>query len=69
MEEGDTDILSSPSAQPNQLEQSIAQVSGQFMSDVQAIKKYHITITPLRYDLTAYTALNFIETWMQKVAD
>ena len=69
MEEGDTDILSSPSAQPNQLEQSIAQVSGQFMSDVQAIKKNHITITPLRYDLTAYTALNFIETWMQKVAD
>ncbi|MEM9151305.1 MAG: 5'/3'-nucleotidase SurE, partial [Cyanobacteria bacterium P01_F01_bin.3] len=67
MEEGDADLLSPPNAQPNQLEQNITAVGQQFMSDVQAIKQNHITITPLQYDLTAYTTLNFIQTWLKKL--
>ena len=67
MEEGDADLLSPPNAQPNQLEQNITAVGQQFMSDVQAIKQNHITSTPLQYDLTAYTTLNFIQTWLKKL--
>ena len=67
MEEGDTDLLAPPNAQPNELEKSIAAVGQQFMSDVQAIKQNHITSPTLQYDLTAYTALDFIETWTKKL--
>ena len=45
------------------LEQEIAALHTQFVSDVQAIKKNHITVTPLKYNLTAHTALNFMEGW------
>lgn len=68
MEEGDADLLSSLNAEPNDLEKQITATGQQFMSDVQAIKQNHITITPLQYDLTAYTALNFVDTWMTEVA-
>ncbi len=67
MEEGDANILSLPNAAPNALEKEVTAVGQQFMSDVQAIKRNHITITPLQYDLTAYTALNFVETWMKGI--
>ena len=39
-------------------------LSEQFMTDVRAIKQNHITITPLHYNLTAYAALNFVDSWM-----
>lgn len=42
---------------------AIVEVNQQFMTDIQAIKKNHITITPLQSNLTAYTALKFIEGW------
>lgn len=65
MEEEDADVLSPPNIAPTALEKEITVVGQQFMSDVQAIKQNHITITPLQYDLTAYTALTFIETWIK----
>ncbi len=42
---------------------ALVEVGQQFMTDVQAIKKNHITITPLQSNLTAYTALEFVEAW------
>lgn len=39
----------------------ISAVSDEFMTDVAAIKQNYITVTPLQYNLTAYTALNFIQ--------
>ncbi len=47
----------------NVLSEAIVEVGRQFMTDVQAIKKNHITITPLQANLTAYTALEFINEW------
>ncbi|MEL7331751.1 MAG: 5'/3'-nucleotidase SurE, partial [Cyanobacteria bacterium J06560_2] len=57
MEEGDADLLSPPNATPSDLEKEIHRVGSQFMTDVQAIKHNHITITPLQSNLAAYTAL------------
>ena len=45
------------------LNTALAEIGQQFMTDVQAIKKNHITISPLQSNLTAYTALQFIEEW------
>ncbi|MEM8503388.1 MAG: 5'/3'-nucleotidase SurE [Cyanobacteria bacterium P01_D01_bin.1] len=45
------------------LSSALLAVGQQFMTDVQAIKRDHITITPLQSNLTAYTALSFIEGW------
>ncbi len=45
------------------LSTALVEVGQQFMTDVQAIKKNHITITPLQSNLTAYTALEFVEAW------
>ena len=45
------------------LNMALVEVGQQFMTDVQAIKKNHITITPLQSNLTAYTALEFVEAW------
>ena len=39
----------------------ISAVSDEFMTDVEAIKQNYITVTPLQYNLTAYTALNFVQ--------
>lgn len=39
----------------------ISLVSEEFMTDVSAIKQNYITIAPLQYNLTAYTALNFVK--------
>ncbi len=47
----------------NALSEAMVEVGQQFMTDVQAIKKNHITITPLQANLTAYTALKFINKW------
>lgn len=57
-------LLTSPdTSTDNPLSAALLEVGQQFMTDVQAIKKNHITITPLQSNLTAYTALNFIEGW------
>ena len=40
------------------LAQEITAISDEFMTDVEAIAQNYITITPLQYNLTAYTALN-----------
>ncbi len=66
MEEGDTEILSPPNTLPSELEKQIAAVGNKFMTDVQAIKQNHITITPLQSNLAAYTALDFIHSWQTK---
>lgn len=42
----------------------ISAVSEEFMTDVVAIKQNYITITPLQYNLTAYTALSFVQNQM-----
>ncbi|MGB3787719.1 MAG: 5'/3'-nucleotidase SurE [Phormidesmis sp.] len=47
----------------NVLSEAMVEVGQQFMTDVQAIKKNHITITPLQANLTAYTTLKFIDRW------
>ncbi len=62
MEDGDTELpigsrLESP------LVKELATVGAQFTTDVQAIKENYITVTPLQYNLTAYTALQFIDDW------
>ncbi|MGB7487331.1 MAG: 5'/3'-nucleotidase SurE [Phormidesmis sp.] len=66
MEEGDTELLSPPNTPPSELEKQITAVGNQFMTDVQAIQKNHITITPLQSNLAAYTALEFIHRWQAK---
>lgn len=48
------------------LGKALIQVGQQFMTDVQAIKRNHITITPLQGNLTAYTALTFVDSWKQQ---
>lgn len=45
------------------LEQEIAALRDQFVADVAAIKQNRITITPLKYNLTAHTALKFMDGW------
>jgi len=66
MEEGETELLSPPNTPPSELEKQITAVGNQFMTDVQAIQKNHITITPLQSNLAAYTALEFIHGWQAK---
>ncbi|MGB3766787.1 MAG: 5'/3'-nucleotidase SurE [Phormidesmis sp.] len=39
----------------------ISAVSDEFMTDVASIKQNYITVTPLQYNLTAYTALSFVQ--------
>ncbi|EDX87751.1 5'/3'-nucleotidase SurE [Synechococcus sp. PCC 7335] len=71
MEEEDAEIpmpveqaFSSPSH--TVLSRALIEVGQRFMTDVQAIKKNHITITPLQGNLTAYTALPSIDAWKQQ---
>ena len=68
IEEEDAEIRvpveqTSHSPNRNSLSKALIEVGQQFMTDVQAIKKNHITITPLQGNLTAYTALAFIDSW------
>ncbi|MEL6854552.1 MAG: 5'/3'-nucleotidase SurE [Cyanobacteria bacterium J06607_13] len=65
MEEGEAEMLEPPAgiAESQAAAAERQALNGLFMTDVQAIKKNHITITPLQYNLTAYTALDFIDRW------
>ena len=67
MEEGSAELPAVPAAETDEtasrLEKELSAVSAQFTTDVKAIKDSYITVTPLQYNLTAYTALDFIDTW------
>ena len=52
-----------PVSSHNVLSKAMVEVGQQFMTDVQAIRQNHITITPLQANLTAYTALEFADRW------
>lgn len=45
------------------LEKEIMALRTQFVADVRAIKENKVTVTPLKYNLTAHTALTFMEDW------
>lgn len=62
MEDGDTELPANPRLE-SPLVKELATVGAQFTTDVQAIKDNYITVTPLQYNLTAYTALQFIDDW------
>jgi len=65
MEEGEAEI-SVPYEEQTEakaIEKEILSINTQFTTDVKAIKDNHITITPLQYNLTAYTALEFVRGW------
>ena len=75
VEEGDAELSSVSSNQSSgewlddstkSLTREISAISDQFMTDVQAIKQNYITITPLQYNLTAYTALSFVQSRIAK---
>ncbi|MEL6813362.1 MAG: 5'/3'-nucleotidase SurE [Cyanobacteria bacterium J06598_3] len=65
MEESD-DELPSAVEPTNKLAQDITVISEKFTTDVKAIKDKYITVTPLQYNLTAYTALEFIDDWRSR---
>ncbi len=46
------------------INREISAINAQFITDVRAIKANCITITPLQYNLTAYTALTFMHDWI-----
>lgn len=50
-------------AQAETLEKDLAELREKFVADVCAIKENKITVTPLKYNLTAHTALSFMEGW------
>ncbi len=62
MEEGTAELPATPST-PTALSAALSDISAQFMTDVEAIRDNYITVTPLQYNLTAYTALESIEAW------
>lgn len=65
MEEGEAELPNGGSMcdRSAPLSEALATLQAQFMTDVTAIKQNYITITPLQYNLTAYTALDFIQNW------
>ncbi|MEO1685427.1 MAG: 5'/3'-nucleotidase SurE, partial [Cyanobacteria bacterium J06631_12] len=65
MEEGEAEMLEPPEgiAESQAASAERQALNAQFMTDVRAIKKNHITITPLKSNLTAYTTLDFIDRW------
>ncbi len=68
MEEGEAELLHLPvdahlGGQNELLNEALAGLSAQFMTDVKAIQQNYITITPLQYNLTSYAALAFMQTW------
>lgn len=67
MEEGEAELTvphTSAEKSATAIDQEIAAINTEFTTDVKAIKANHITITPLQYNLTAYTALNFVHDWL-----
>jgi 5'-nucleotidase len=64
MEEGEAELLHLPMSEAAQpLSKALADLGAQFMTDVLAIQQNYITITPLQYNLTAYTALELAQIW------
>ena len=66
MEEGEGE-LAIPCAADRKaaaIDREISAINTQFVTDVRAIKDNCITITPLQYNLTAYTALTFLHDWI-----
>ncbi len=65
MEEGEAELsVSHPSdGESADIDKEITAINAKFTTDVKAIKENYITITPLQYNLTAYTALDFIDRW------
>ena len=65
MEEGETELSVSHSGEGESaaIDREIATINTKFMTDVRAIKDNYITITPLQYNLTAYTTLDFMNKW------
>ncbi|MGB7251581.1 MAG: 5'/3'-nucleotidase SurE [Phormidesmis sp.] len=68
MEEGEAELPPIPGKPKDgtvadTLSCELAAMSSQFVTDVKAIKENYITLTPLQYNLTAYTTLNFVDTW------
>ncbi|MEM6451353.1 MAG: 5'/3'-nucleotidase SurE [Cyanobacteria bacterium P01_D01_bin.105] len=45
------------------LQQELSVLRDKFVADVRAIKANKITVTPLKYNLTAHTALSFMDGW------
>ncbi|MEL7071417.1 MAG: 5'/3'-nucleotidase SurE [Cyanobacteria bacterium J06581_3] len=76
MEEGEAELPSmqrpassvsmalSATATPSATELEQQALKSKFSPDVRAIKDNYITITPLQYNLTAYAALNFLDSWL-----
>ena len=66
IEEGDAELsmpigIGTSVDRTQALVDEISAVSDEFMTDVEAIKQNYITVTPLQYNLTAYTALSFVQ--------
>ena len=65
LEDSDTDY---PYGLPNSLSlEQTKTVTSRFTTDVQAIKAGYITVTPLHYDLTAYSGLDALQEYLPKV--
>lgn len=70
MEEGEAELFVPHLAagESAAIDREIAAINTQFTTDVKAIKENYITITPLQYNLTAYTALDFVDKWTKSAA-
>ncbi|NEQ50527.1 MAG: 5'/3'-nucleotidase SurE [Leptolyngbya sp. SIO3F4] len=55
-------LLTNSLEKPQNIQKNVA--ATQFMTDVRAINAGFITVTPLNYDLTAYTDLNFLQEFL-----
>lgn len=62
MEEGEAELVidHTQKGESAVIDKEISAINTQFVTDVKAIKDNYITITPLQYNLTAYTALDFV---------
>ncbi len=62
MEEGEAELVIDHQGKNEAaaIDKEISAINTQFVTDVKAIKDNYITITPLQYNLTAYTALDFV---------
>ncbi|MGC1307494.1 MAG: 5'/3'-nucleotidase SurE [Phormidesmis sp.] len=65
VEEGEAEIPAPAYASEtvSALNEELSTINAQFTTDVKAIKDNYITVTPLQYNLTAHTALTFIDNW------
>ncbi|MGB3298782.1 MAG: 5'/3'-nucleotidase SurE [Phormidesmis sp.] len=66
VEEGEAELIIPYAAgkEAAAIDRELSLINAQFITDVRAIKANHITVTPLQYNLTAHTALDFVHDWM-----